>query len=96
MKAFFASLLLLSACTQVPVRKPLDDVVLVPPTTKGNIPQSVVAECPFIPLMEDKPYSQLETLNYLNTIITLYDKCRTKDLILINTVKSSFNIDSSK
>lgn len=97
MKKFLAfyvlnfSWLLLAGCATTEPPKP-EPQVLVPPVTKVNIPDSLLLKCPQIPRLEARTYTQKELVAAVNNIVDISEACRSKQAILVDTVRKSFNI----
>jgi len=84
--------LLLVGCADQPVKqKPLEDVVLVPEKKTVSIPDETLRECDPLPKMEERKYTEAETLDFMQSLVTNQSDCRKRKSDETQTLKKAFN-----
>jgi hypothetical protein len=81
---------LLTACAATPVSQP---PVLVPPTKTVSIPSELLVKCKVLSDLTAATYTEGDVVDFtIKSVIAQSEVCRAKDSILVDTVRSAFNI----
>lgn len=97
MRCYFISLLAcafilaLTGCANTPAPEPLRDVVLAPVKDTVVIPEETYRECDLLPLLEERAYSQVQLLDFMQTLLTPVADCRARKADQTRTMRRAFN-----
>lgn len=90
-KYLMLALLLAGCAHNESKQKPLEDVVLVAKDTKVNVPKETLRECDPLPLMENRAYTEADTLAFMQQVVTPYADCKARKRDADRILKKALN-----
>ena len=86
-----ATVVLLGGCATKHEQKPLEDVVIVPKETKVSVPEETLRECDPLPKMENRAYTESDTLAFIQQVVTPYADCKARKRDATAVLKKALN-----
>lgn len=84
-------MLALVGCANTPQPEPLRDVILAPVKETLVIPDETYRACDPLPLLEERVYSQVELLDFMQTVVTPAADCRARKADQTKIMRRAFN-----